>query len=219
MYRPPAFRVDNSDELFDMIEQLAFGNLVTSGPTGLEATGLPLLVERSAGDLGMCRGHFARANGHWWEIDGAEALVIFQGVDGYVSPSWYPSKLEHGKVVPTWNYEVVHVHGTNRVHDDTEWVRELVTDLTNRHEPAASESTGREPWKISDAPNEFVDRQLKAIVGVEIEITRLEGKRKLSQNRSDADRLGAIDGLTESKRNRDRSLAAAMRPAKDGPGS
>jgi len=212
MYRPRTFSVDDHDVLYDMIEQSSFGNLVTATGSGFEATGLPLLVDRERGAL---RGHLARANGHWQSIDGVEALVIFQLVNGYISPSWYPSKLEHGKVVPTWNYELVHAHGTVRVHDDVEWVRQLVTDLTDQHEPRVVETTDRRPWAVSDAPSEYIDRQLRAIVGVEIEVTRLEGKRKLSQNRSDSDRLGVVDGLADSERTTDQSLANAMRSTID----
>jgi transcriptional regulator len=211
MYRPPAFSVDERDELFDMIEQSPFGNVVTSSVSGLEATGLPMIIDRDRGDLGVLRCHLARANGHRRRMDGLDALVIFQLVDGYISPSWYPSKLEHGKVVPTWNYEIVHAHGTIRVHDDTEWVRQLVTDLTDHHEAAVFGQPGRQAWEISDAPDDYIDRQLRAIVGVEIKITRLEGKRKLSQNRSDDDRLGVVRGLAESSRNSNHSLAEAMR--------
>ena len=215
MYRPPAFSVDDRNELHNMIEQSSFGNLVTSSDAGLEATGLPFLIDRELGKFGVLRCHLARANSHWQRIDGIEALVIFQLTDGYVSPSWYPSKAEHGKVVPTWNYEIVHARGTVRVRDDVEWVRQLVTYLTDHHESAVSGPIDRRPWAVSGAPDDYVHRQLGAIVGVEIEITRLEGKRKLSQNRSDADRLGLIDGLADSAHEPDRSLAQAMRSTFD----
>ena len=191
-----------------MIEQSSFGNLVTVRDTGFSATSLPILIDR---ERGVLRGHMARANNHWQHIDGADAVMIFQLVDGYVSPSWYPSKLEHGKVVPTWNYEVVHAHGTIRVHDDAAWVRQLVTDLTDHHEALALGASDRRPWAVTDAPNDYIDRQLRAIIGIEIEVSRLEGKRKLSQNRSDADRLGVVEGLTESPHGSDQSLAKAMR--------
>jgi transcriptional regulator len=211
MYRPPTFSVDDRDELFDMIERSPFGNLVTSSNAGLEATGLPMIIDRDRGDLGVLRCHLARANSHWQGIDGSDALVIFQLIDGYISPSWYPSKAEHGKVVPTWNYEIVHARGTVRIHDDTEWARQLVTDLTDHHESAILDQPAGRPWRVTDAPADYIDRQLRAIVGVEIEVTRLEGKRKLSQNRSDDDRFGAVRGLAESPRNSNHSLAEAMR--------
>ena len=198
-----------------MIEQTSFGHLVTSSESELEATGLPFLIDRDCGRLGTLRGHVARANSHWQRIDGAEALVIFQLTDGYVSPSWYASKLEHGKVVPTWNYEVVHVHGTVRVRDDIEWVRQTVTDLTNHHESRLGQDSGRQPWAVTDAPDDYIELHLGPIVGIEIKVTRLEGRRKLSQRRSDEDRLGVARGLAESVRESDRALAQAMRSAKN----
>jgi transcriptional regulator len=211
MYRPPTFSVDDQDELFDMIERSPFGNLVTSSNAGLEATGLPMIIDRDRDDLGVLRCHIARANGHWQSMDGIDALVFFQLVDGYISPSWYPSKAEHGKVVPTWNYEIVHAHGTVRIQDDVEWVRQLVTDLTDRHESSMLGQRAGRPWRVSDAPDDYIDRQLRAIVGVEIELTRLEGKRKLSQNRSDDDRIGVAGSLAESPSESDHSLGEAMR--------
>jgi transcriptional regulator len=211
MYRPPTFSVDDQDELFDMIEQSPFGNLVTSSNAGLESTGLPMIIDRDRGDLGVLRCHLARANSHWQGLDGSDALVIFQLVDGYISPSWYQSKAEHGKVVPTWNYEIVHARGTVLIHDDTEWVHQLVTDLTDQHESAVLGQRAGRPWRVSDAPADYIDRQLRAIVGVEIEVTRLQGKRKLSQNRSDDDRIGVVRGLAESPRDSDHPLGEAMR--------
>ena len=207
MYNPKVNRVDDRDVVFDLIELARFGHLVSTSADGLAATGLPLLLERSTGVL---RGHFARANAHWKTLDGADVLVLFPLADGYVSPSRYPSKAVDGKVVPTWNYEVVHAHGTVTVHDDDAWVRRLVTDLTDHHESSRSAESG-ERWKVCDAPSDFIDRQLRAIVGVEISITRVDGKRKLSQNRSDEDRQGVIDGHEESDHPRDHDLAIAMR--------
>jgi transcriptional regulator len=207
MYRPAAFDVADRGELFDLIERAAFGHLVTMGPSGFDATGLPFMVDRDAGPTGRLRGHVARANAHWRAIDGAPALVLFRLTDGYVSPSWYPSKGEHGKVVPTWNYEVVHVHGTVRIHDDPEWLRELVNDLTDQHEAARSIES---PWAVTDAPSDFIDKQLRAIVGIEVQVESIEGKRKLSQNRSEADRLGAATALASSPRRRDQAVAEAM---------
>jgi transcriptional regulator len=215
MYRPPAFSVEERDDLHDMIEASPFGSLVTSSDSGLEATGLPMIIDRGRGDLGTLRCQMARSNRQWQRIDGADALVIFQLVDGYISPSWYPSKAEHGKVVPTWNYDIVQVHETVRVHEEGKWIRQLVSDLTEHHESSVRGQSGRQPWKISDAPDDYIDRQLRAIVGVEIKVTRLEGKRKLSQNRSDDDRLGVVSGLVESQRNSDHSLAEAMRSTTD----
>jgi transcriptional regulator len=143
-------------------------------------------------------------------MNAADALVIFQLVEGYINASWYPSKPEHGKVVPTWNYEIVHAHGTVRIHDDIEWVRRLVSDLTDHHESAVLVQPAGRPWTVTDAPTDYIDRQLRAIVGAEIEISRLEGKRKLSQNRSDDDRIGLARGPSESPREPDHSLGEAI---------
>ena len=140
--------------------------------------------------------------------------MLFPITDGYVSPSSYPSKAEHGKVVPTWNYEVVHVHGAVQIHDDPEWLREVVVDLTDRHEAARSVEP---PWAVTDAPGDFIDRQLRAIVGIEVQIESIEGKRKLSQNRSEADRLGAAAALASSPRLGDQAVAEAMGRLPDAP--
>jgi transcriptional regulator len=209
MYRPAAFDVEDVHEMLDMVDQAAFGHLVTTGPHASASTSLPFLVDRSAGASGRLRGHVARANPEWRTIDGASTLVIFALADTYVSPSWYPSKAEHGKVVPTWNYELVHVHGTVRVHDDPEWVRTLVSELTNRHE--SDRSGPPEPWQVTDAPASYIDGQLRAIVGVEVEISSIEAKRKLSQNRPEGDRVGVEVALTASDRAGDHDVAAAMR--------
>ena len=207
MYNPKLHRVDDRDVIFDLIERARFGHLVSTSVEGFAATGLPLLLDRPAGVL---RGHFARANAHWKALDGADALVLFPLADGYVSPSRYPSKLIDGRVVPTWNYEVVHAHGAVTIHDDAAWVRRLVTDLTDHHESSRPAESGT-TWKVTDAPDGFIDMQLRAIVGVEITITRLDGKRKLSQNRTAADRHGVIDGYERSDDPRDRALADSMR--------
>ena len=207
MYRPAAFDVADRDELFDLIERAAFGHLVTMGPSGFDATGLPFMLDRDAGPTGRLRGHFARANTQWQAIDGVTALVLFPLTDGYVSPSSYPSKAEHGKVVPTWNYEVVHVHGTVQIHDDREWLRAIVTDLTDQHEAHRSLESR---WAVTDAPGDFFDKQLRAIVGIEVRIDSIVGKRKLSQNRSEADRSGAAGALASSPRFGDRAVAEAM---------
>jgi transcriptional regulator len=209
MYRPAAFDVEDLDEMLAMVDQAALGHLVTTGPDGFASTSLPFLVDRDAGPRGELRGHVARANPHSRTIDGAATLVIFPLADGYVSPSWYPSKLEHGKVVPTWNYELVHVHGTVRVHDDAEWVRTLVTDLTDRHESARP--GGPPAWQVTDAPTAYIDGQLRAIVGIEVEISSIEAKRKLSQNRPEGDRTGVETALAGSDRPGDHDVAAAMR--------
>lgn len=184
----PRFNVMDADDVRPFVEAVATAQLVTVGEDGLpDATFLPVLWE---GDRLV--GHLARANAHWRRIvDGSPALAIVTGRDTYVSPSWYATKAEHGKVVPTWNYSVVHLRGEVRVHDDPAWVRGLVTRLTDRHE-----SSREEPWAVTDAPDDYIDKNLRPIVGVELVVTSVEAKAKLSQNRSDEDRAGVAAGLS-----------------------
>ena len=183
----PRFNVMDPDDVRPFVEAVATAQLVTVGDDGVpDATFLPVLWE---GDRLV--GHLARANRHWRRmVDGSPALAIVTGPDTYVSPSWYASKAEHGKVVPTWNYSVVHLRGAVVVHDDPEWVRSLVTRLTDRHEADRAER-----WRVTDAPSGYVDRNLRPIVGVEILVESVEAKAKLSQNRSDEDRAGVAAGL------------------------
>jgi transcriptional regulator len=214
MYRPAAFDVPGADQAIDMIDRSPFGHLVSAIGGHIDGSALPFVADRGRGVL---RAHFARANPHWRRLDAAPdrdpaVLVIFDVANTYVSPSAYPSKAEHGRVVPTWNYEAVHVRGTVRLHDDIDWVRSLVTDLTDRREAAHVRSRQRStPWAVTDAPPDFVDAQLRAIVGVEVEITSIEGKRKLSQNRSEADRSGVLADLESSPDPVDQRVAEAMR--------
>ena len=183
----PRFNVMDLDDVRPFVEAVATAQLVTVGEDGApDATFLPVLWE---GDRLV--GHLARANRHWRRmVDGSPALAIVTGPDTYVSPSWYASKAEHGKVVPTWNYSVVHLRGAVVVHDAPEWVRSLVTRLTDRHEADRAER-----WRVTDAPSDYVDRNLRPIVGVEILVESVEAKAKLSQNRSDEDRAGVAAGL------------------------
>jgi transcriptional regulator len=186
MYNPASFRETDPAVLREAVRAWPLATLVTCGARGLEATHLPMLY---SGDT--LRGHIARANPQWHQVEtGAEALAIFTGPEHYISPNWYPSKREHGRVVPTWNYVAVHVRGRIAFHDDVEWLRALVTELTDEHERGSAA-----PWRVTDAPLEYIDAQLKAIVGVEIAVTSVEGKWKLSQNRPDTDIEGVIDGL------------------------
>ena len=179
------------------------GQFITVGPDGVpDATLLPVLWE---GDRVIA--HLARNNHQWERITaGNPGLVVVSGPDAYISPSWYASKREHGRVVPTWNYSAVHLSGPVRVIDDPEWVLEAVTRLTERHEGGF-----RDPWQVTDAPPKFVAGRLRAIVGVELTVTSVEGKAKLSQNRSDADRRGAVEGLRADLEVADR-MAEALRP-------
>lgn len=211
MYNPSANRVDDVAMIHELIERARFAHVISHADDVFASSGLPLLLDRSAGEFGVLRGHFARANDQWKALDGASVLALFPLTDGYVTPSRYPSKAEHHRVVPTWNYEVVHAHGTVRIHDDPAWVRKLVADLTDHHEAARHDLDIAPQWAVTDAPSDFIDKQLRAIVGIEIKITQLDGKRKLSQNRSDADRLEVIVGHATSPAEDDRALAVAMR--------
>lgn len=186
MYVPRHFAEDDVGVLAGLVRSAGFGHLVVGGPDGLTSTPLPFVVDD---ELRAVRAHVARPNGVWRPAP-CDALLIVAVADAYVSPSWYPSKAEHGEVVPTWNYEVVHVHGRLTAHDDAAWVARQVRDLTDEHEAAMER-----PWSVDDAPGEYLDRMLRGIVGLDLEVARVEGKRKLSQNRPEADRLGAMSGL------------------------
>jgi len=210
MYVPAHFRMDDPAEVDSFLAAHPAGQLVTVGPDGTpDATLLPYLLDRSSDGEGGWRvlAHFARANDHWRRIaDGASGLFVVTSANAYVSPSWYASKAEHGRVVPTWNYSAVHLRGAVRVHDDTDWLRELVTRLTDVHE------AGRDPrWRVTDAPERYVEGQLRAIVGVELVVEQVEAKAKLSQNRSVEDRLGTIAGLEAESSSPPHDLATAIR--------
>ena len=195
MYQPSHFREERPDVIRSLISDHPLGVLVTLGPGGIEGNHMPFLHDPDPAPFGTLRCHVARANPVWRDSrTDAESLVIFQGPQLYVTPSWYVSKKEHGKVVPTWNYLVVHAYGTLRPVDDREWLRRFVTRLTDRFEAGRAD-----PWKVTDAPADFVDSHLKAIVGIEIPVTRLIGKWKTSQNRPAADREGVARGLRESR--------------------
>jgi transcriptional regulator len=189
MYVPAHFAVDDATTSALLAEHGA-ADLITPTASGLLATLLPFVHDPSIGDHGALLGHVARNNPHWREPATGESLVIVRGPDAYVSPSWYAAKAEHGRVVPTWNYVTAHVYGELIAHDDVEWLEALVRRLTAEHEAAFEE-----PWTVDDAPAAFIRGQLRAIVGVELRITRIEAKAKLSQNRPPADVEGVIDGL------------------------
>jgi transcriptional regulator len=204
MYNPLHFAEPRHDVLVALIGQAHIGELITFGPDGLLASTVPLLWE-PGGEHGRLVGHLARANQQWRMTDAnVDALVIFRTVDAYVSPSYYASKAEHGKVVPTWNYVSVHARGPLVIHDDRDWVRALVSRLTDHYE-----GDRNVPWSIDDAPTDFIDKQLAAIIGIEIPITTLEGKQKLSQNRPAADIDGVIAGL-QSRTPSDQATARAI---------
>jgi len=197
MYIPRKFALSD-DETQAALAQAGFAHLVTTGSTGLMVTPLPLIYDESQHSL---VGHVARANPHW-HADGAESVAIFTGPQAYISPSWYATKAESGKVVPTWNYEVLHVYGRLVVHDDPDWVRNLVTTLTDHHEGRRSA-----PWQVADAPESFTRSQLRAIVGVELVISRVEGKAKMSQNQPERNRSGVVAGLKDSDAPQDHLVA------------
>lgn len=193
MYQPPHFREDRLDVQHALIRAHPLGLLVTSGKTGLMANPIPFVLDAAASPLGTLRAHLSRANPQWRDFDPAqEALVVFQGTETYITPSWYEAKREHGKVVPTWNYAIVQAYGPMRIMDDPAWLLKQVATMTSIQEAARPE-----PWAVGDAPADFLAAQLKGIVGVEIEITRIEGKWKVSQNRPEADRKGVVAGLRE----------------------
>ncbi|MBA9883106.1 FMN-binding negative transcriptional regulator [Ralstonia pickettii] len=197
MYVPTHFEASRPDALHLLIAQNPFGSLVTHGKNGLDANHIPFLLLPEEGPRGMLHAHVARANPVWQDVaDGDEVLVIFRAGDAYISPTWYPSKQAHHKHVPTWNYRVVHAHGRITIRDDERFVRGVVARLTRTHE--ASQPV---PWKMSDAPADYVDDLLKMIVGIEIEITRLEGKLKLGQNREARDVRGAGEALKAAGEN------------------
>ncbi|MEX5683885.1 MULTISPECIES: FMN-binding negative transcriptional regulator [Pseudomonas] len=207
MYTPSNFAINDLPELQQQILGTRLAVLVTHGEEGLQASHLPLLLRPDQGPNGTLYGHFARANPQWKALqNGAQALVIFAGADAYVSPGFYPSKAEHGKVVPTWNYVAVHAYGTAEVFTDADRLRDLVSALTDRHEAGRNN-----PWKVADAPADYIDGMLKAIVGFALPIQCLEGKRKLSQNRSPADIAGVREGLAASPDAHDQALAHLMR--------
>jgi len=204
MYTPDHFSIKRREALHTIIQTNPLGALVTMTPDGLDANHIPFELDP---DRGVLTAHVARANPVWQQCkDGAQVLVIFRGSASYISPNWYPSKHETHRQVPTWNYEVVHAHGVLKVQDEERFVRGVVARLTRIHE--ASEP---KPWKMSDSAPEYIDGMLKAIVGIEVAITRLEGKSKLSQNREDRDRLNAANVLASQGND---ELAEAMRLAK-----
>ncbi|SDR63734.1 negative transcriptional regulator, PaiB family [Rhizobiales bacterium GAS113] len=203
MYVPAHFDEPSRDVLYDLIENNALGVLITHGASGLDANHVPFELNRSQGENGTLQCHVARTNPVWQDVaTGDEVLVVFRAADAYISPQWYPSKHEFHKQVPTWNYLVAHAHGRITVHDDERYVRRNVARLTHRHEAAQTV-----PWKMGDAPRDFIDAMVKAIVGLEIEITRLVGKAKLSQNKEARDIRNAGEMLNA---NGDRRVGQAM---------
>ena len=194
MYQPPHFREDRLEVQHALIHAHPLGLLITAGPGGLQANHIPFLVDANGAERGTMRAHLARANPQMTELAAvAECMVAVQGPQAYISPSLYPTKHEHGKAVPTWNYITVHAWGRPQVIDDTAWLRRQVDDLTLHQEGSRPA-----PWYVSDAPEPFVASQLRGIVGIEIPIARIEGKWKVSQNRPASDQAGVVAGLRGS---------------------
>jgi transcriptional regulator len=205
MYLPKPFHETRIEVLHALMRDYPFATIVTHGEDGLAANHVPLEL---IGDTSL-HGHVARGN-ELAKADGAQVLVIFHGADGYVSPNWYPSKQQTHREVPTWNYAVVHVHGRLRVVEDAAWLRQLLERLTTRHEASQPQ-----PWQVSDAPEDHIEKMLRLIVGIDIAIERIEGKFKLSQNHPDANRAGVLEGLAERDGRRDAELAELMQQTEE----
>ena len=212
MYIPRSYAEDRPGELTAFMAAHPLGALVTADAGGaLYATHLPLMFDEGRGEHGLLAGHVARANPHRrLTSDGADALVIFSGPEAYVSPVWYPGKATQGREVPTWNYVAVHAWGRVRLIEDPAWLLDHLTRLTDRSERDRAPAGDHAPWRVSDAPAEFVAQQMKAIIGVEIAVTRLEGKWKMSQNRTAAEIDGVVAGLEASPRALDRAVSALV---------
>ncbi len=191
MYLPPDFREDNLETLHAFIHKYPLGLLITAGLHGLAADWIPFVLDEQAGELGTLRAHLSRANPQYRALaETDECLVVFQGPEAYISPSWYPTKQETGRVVPTWNYVTVHAWGRPQIIEDQAWIRDQIEVLTN-----SMESHRQQPWSVADAPEPFIQSQLKGIFGMELAIVRMEGKWKASQNRTANDRRGVVEGL------------------------
>lgn len=211
MYLPKHFEERDPERLRSLIRRYPLGSLVTATASGLDANHIPFVFADTGSAAHTLHGHIARANPLWREgVRDASALVLFRGPDSFISPSWYPSTREHASVVPTWNYAVVHVHGVLRFVDDAGWVRSHVDALTREHEEQR-----RPSWVVTDAPADFVDKLVAAVVGIEISITQMVGKWKVSQNRSISDRTGVIEALEREATPSGIAVAALMRETLD----
>ena len=205
MYLPPLFRDEELPSLHQTMRDARLANFVTSTAEGLMASPLPLFLAADEGPYGTLYGHLARANTQWKLPPAGDAMALFMGPDAYISPAWYPSKAEHHRVVPTWNYVAVHAYGAVEFFDDADRLLDVVSRLTTLHETGS-----KTPWSVSDAPKEFIAAQLRGIVGLRMPITRIDGKRKMSQNRSVEDRAGVVAGLNASERPSDRIVAGLI---------
>jgi transcriptional regulator len=207
MYVPPHFAPEDRAAIYRMIRDARLATLVTLGSEGMEASHVPVLLDAEEGGRAAIRGHLARANPQWRRSSAeTPALAIFLGPDAYVSPTWYQTKRETGKVVPTWNYLAVHAYGRVEFFEDQDRLRAIVTALTQAHEGSRAD-----PWAVTDAPADYIAAQLRGIIGFRLEIDRLEGKWKLSQNRPATDRQGVVEGLEREGGPAEQALARAMR--------
>jgi transcriptional regulator len=205
MFQPDHFRVDDVAEMHALMRARPFAALVSAGPLGLYGTHLPTVLKSEAPN-GVIECHLSRANPHWKDLaEGGEAMLIFQGPEGYITPNWYATKAETGKAVPTWNYAVVHAYGRPAIMKEKDWLLRHVTELS-----AQQERSEARPWEVSDAPASYIDVMLRGIVGFRFEITRLEGKWKMSQNRDTQDRVGVIEGLKARASGDDLAIADAV---------
>lgn len=212
MYLPKHFREDRPEVLHRAMRDIGAATIVSQGPDGLIATHVPIELDPSPAPFGMIRCHFARANPHAAIVaDADELLLIFQGPQSYVTPSWYPSKQESGKVVPTWNYVAIHAYGAAETYTDPDRLRRHLGAMTGHHESGYAL-----PWGIDDAPADFIDGMCRAIVGLQITLSRIEGKWKVSQNRPAADRAGVIDGLRSDGSARSLEMADLVEQAAGG---
>jgi transcriptional regulator len=205
MYIPPAFQVTEITSLHAAIRAARLATFITATAEGLIGTPLPMILDETEGPHGTLYGHVARANPQWKLAPIGDAMAVFMGPDAYVTPSWYATKRDTGKVVPTWNYVAVHAYGPVEFFEDATRLRDMVTRLTNLHEASRTE-----PWAVTDAPDDFIKSQLRGIVGLRMPIARLDGKRKMSQNRSAEDRAGVADGLAASDDPMDRAVAGLI---------
>jgi transcriptional regulator len=205
VYLPPAFRQDDITEIHATLRAARLCNLVTATADGLMASPLPLFLDATEGEQGVLYGHLARTNPQWQAAPIGDAMALFMGPDAYVTPSWYATKQETGKVVPTWNYSAVHAYGPIEFFEDADRLLDIVTRLTTLHETPRAQ-----PWAVSDAPEDFIKAQLRGIIGFRMPITRLEGKLKMSQNRNAKDRAGVAAGLASSDRASDRAVAGKI---------
>lgn len=211
MYMPRHFEETHLDVLQALIKAHPFATLITQTGGALNANHMPILLDPAAGEFGTLRFHVARANPVWKDLAGGDALVVFQGPEAYISPSWYPTKREHGKAVPTWNYAVVHAAGRPRAIEDRAWLLAHVTEMS-----ALQEASQVQPWKVADAPPEFIDSMVAAIVGIEMPVAKLTGKWKVSQNRPAVDRPAIAEALDKRGTEGAHAMAALVREHIDG---